>query len=122
MDASQVLVVITTLPDEDSAAALTRALLEARVAACVNRMPACESQYWWQGTIETARELPLLIKTTRACYDALEAAIRHHHPYDVPEIVALPVQAGLPAYLDWVVQQTATPGGNGNARRGNDAA
>jgi len=122
MDASQVLVVITTLPDEDSAAALTRALLEARVAACVNRMPACESQYWWQGKIETARELPLLIKTTRACYDALEAAIRHHHPYDVPEIVALPVQAGLPAYLDWVVQQTATPGGNGNARRGNDAA
>ena len=122
MDASQVLVVITTLPDEDSAAALTRALLEARVAACVNRMPACESQYWWQGKIETARELPLLIKTTRACYDALEAAIRHHHPYDVPEIVALPVQAGLPAYLDRVVQQTATPGGNGNARRGNDAA
>ncbi|WP_064577042.1 divalent-cation tolerance protein CutA [Cupriavidus gilardii] len=122
MDAPQVLVVITTLPDEDSATALTRALLEARVAACVNRLPACESQYWWQGTIETARELPLLIKTTRACYDALEAVIRQHHPYDVPEIVALPVQAGLPAYLDWVVQQTATPGGNGNARAGNDAA
>lgn len=111
MDATQVLVVITTLPDEDSAAALTRALLEARVAACVNRLPACESQYWWQGAVETARELPLLIKTTRARYDALEAVIRQHHPYDVPEIVALPVAAGLPAYLDWVREQTAGPDG-----------
>ncbi len=109
MDATQVLIVITTLPDEDSATALARALLEARVAACVNRLPACESQYWWQGAIETARELPLLIKTTRACYDALEAVIRQHHPYDVPEIVALPVAAGLPAYLDWVREQTAVP-------------
>ncbi|MFX6743259.1 divalent cation tolerance protein CutA, partial [Acinetobacter baumannii] len=63
--------------------------------------------------IETARELPLLIKSTRASYDALEAVIREHHPYDVPEIVALPLAAGLPAYLDWVREQTAAPSGSG---------
>ncbi|TWG83456.1 divalent cation tolerance protein [Cupriavidus gilardii J11] len=100
--ATSVVAVMTMLPDEVSARAVTRAVLEARVAACVNRMPPCESEYWWQGRIESAREWPLIIKTTRERYGELERVIRAAHPYDVPEIVALPVVAGLPAYLEWV--------------------
>lgn len=100
--ATSVVAVMTMLPDEASARAVARAVLDARVAACVNRMPPCESEYWWQGRIEGAREWPLIIKTTRERYGELERVIRGAHPYDVPEIVALPVVAGLPAYLQWV--------------------
>lgn len=100
--ASPVLVVVTMLPDEASARALARAVLEARVAACVNRLPPCESEYWWQGSLESACEWPLLIKTTRQRYAQLERVIRAAHPYQVPEIIALPAVAGLPAYLEWV--------------------
>lgn len=101
----EVLLVHTTCPDEAVAERITLALLEQRLAACVNRLPAVRSSYRWQGRIESAREFPLLIKTTRARYPALESAIRELHPYELPEIVALPVAAGLPAYLRWVVEQ-----------------
>ncbi|WP_423195789.1 MULTISPECIES: divalent-cation tolerance protein CutA [unclassified Cupriavidus] len=97
-----VLVAITTLPDEATAARVARALLTARVAACVNRLAPCESEYWWQGQLEQAQEWPLLIKTTQGRYAALEATLRAVHPYDVPELVAWPVAAGLPSYLQWV--------------------
>lgn len=107
-----VLLVLTTMPDADTAAMVARGLLEARVAACVNRLAACESHYWWQGAVETANEWPLLIKTTRGRYAALEQAIRELHPYEVPEVIALPVQAGLPAYLGWVRDEVAPQGGN----------
>jgi periplasmic divalent cation tolerance protein len=101
-----ILIVMTTLPDAQSAVALADAVLTARVAACVNRLAPCESDYWWQGKREQAREWPLLIKTTRGRYAALEAVIAQAHPYDVPEVIALPVTAGLPAYLGWVRQET----------------
>lgn len=110
-EARQVIAVLTNLPDEASAKAMARAVLEARVAACVNRLPACESEYWWQGRLESAREWPLLIKTTRASYAELERVIRSTHPYDVPEIVALPVVTGLAEYLGWVAQETASGAG-----------
>lgn len=104
---------MTNLPDEASAARVARAVLEARVAACVNRLAPCQSEYWWQGKPEQAMEYPLLIKTTAGQYGALEAVIRATHPYDVPEVVAWPLVAGLPAYLDWVRTETtgakATP-------------
>jgi periplasmic divalent cation tolerance protein len=101
------LLVITNLPDEASAATLAQALVEARVAACVNVMAPCRSVYRWQGALETVTEVPLLIKTSAARYAALEAAIRAGHPYELPEIVAVPIERGLPDYLAWVAAETA---------------
>jgi len=108
--AQQVWIVMTTLPDEASARQMTAALLEAGLAACVNRLAPCESEYRWQGAIEQAREWPLLIKTTSARYAALEAAIRSAHPYEVPEIVAWPLAGGFAPYLAWVRAETAPAG------------
>lgn len=93
---------MTNLPDEASAERVARIVLEARLAACVNRLAPCQSEYWWQGKLEQAQEWPLLIKTTQQQYSALEALIQAEHPYDVPEVVAWPLAAGLPAYLGWV--------------------
>jgi periplasmic divalent cation tolerance protein len=102
------LLVLTNLPDAASAEKLAHALVEARAAACVNVLAACRSIYWWQGAVETATEVPLLIKTTRAAYPLLEQTVRAQHPYDVPELIALPITHGLPAYLDWVATETST--------------
>jgi len=100
------LLIFTNLPDRESALALARALVDARVAACVNVLGGCTSIYRWQGAIETAAEVPVLIKTRTALYAAVEQAIRARHPYDVPEIVAVPLSHGLPAYLEWVAAET----------------
>jgi len=81
-------------------------LVQERVAACVNILAPCASVYRWQGSVQHAEEFPLLIKTTREAYAALEAAIRARHPYELPEIVAVPIEHGLPAYLDWVAAET----------------
>ena len=101
------LIVLTNLPDRERADALARALIGARLAACVNILAPCTSVYRWQGAVETTTEVPLLIKTTAARYPALEAAIRSLHPYELPEIVAVPVVQGLPGYLDWVGHEVA---------------
>lgn len=103
---TQALLVITNCPDETSANRIALAVVEARLAACVNLLPRVQSVYHWQGAVESASEVPLLIKTTAARYDALEAAIRELHPYDLPEIIAQPIAAGLPAYLDWLAAKT----------------
>lgn len=104
---NEILLVITNLPDAQSAAKLAQQLIEARAAACVNQLAPCTSTYRWQGSIETAAEVPLLIKTTQAAYPRLEQLIRAAHPYELPEIIAVPVTTGLPAYLDWVGQETS---------------
>ena len=101
-----ILIVFTTLPDSNSAVKLAEALVEKRHAACVHLLPAGLSVYRWGGKIEHADEVTLLIKTTQASYAELETAIRTTHPYDLPEIIAVPVTAGLPAYLDWVDAET----------------
>ena len=101
-----VLLVITNLPDERSAAKLALQLIEARAAACVNQLAPCVSTYRWQGNIETDTEVPLLIKTTKDAYSRLEKLIRESHPYELPEIIAVSVDAGLPKYLDWVNNET----------------
>lgn len=102
-----VLIVLTSLPSREAAAQLAQALVERRLAACVNMLAECTSVYRWQGAIETAREVPLLIKTRAALYEAVEAAIRELHPYELPEIVAVTVQRGLPGYLEWIASETA---------------
>jgi periplasmic divalent cation tolerance protein len=100
------LLVMTNLPNRASAEALAAALVDERLAACVNILAPCQSIYRWQGAVQTADEVPLLIKTCTARYAALEAAIRAQHPYQTPEIIALPVAHGLPAYLAWVAAET----------------
>ena len=102
----EMLLVFSNLPDQASAAKLAAVLIEQRLAACVNVQAPCSSVYRWQGKVETATEVPVFIKTTRERYPALEAAIRAHHPYELPEIIAVPLVAGLPAYLEWVRTET----------------
>ena len=100
------LLVLTNLPDQGAAEKLAHALVEARAAACVNVLAACRSIYRWEGAVETAGEIPLLIKTTAENYPQVEAIVRANHPYDVPELIATPITHGLPAYLDWVAKET----------------
>ena len=102
----QALLVITNLGNIDSARILARALVERRLAACVNMLPGVQSVYRWRDAIEEEAEVMLLIKTTARCYAELEQAIKALHPYELPEIIALPLSAGLPAYLDWIAQET----------------
>lgn len=102
----ETLLVITNLPDADTARGLAEMLVEQRLAACVNILAPCRSLYRWQGKIEETQEVPLLIKTSAARYPELEAAIRAAHPYELPEIVALPLTRALPEYLAWVAGET----------------
>ncbi|MBI1890718.1 MAG: divalent-cation tolerance protein CutA [Burkholderiales bacterium] len=106
----QVLLVITNLPDMQSAQALARKLVEQKLTACVNCLPPIRSIYQWQGTVEEADEVTLLMKTTQLRYAELEKAIQSAHPYQVPEIIAIPVTAGLPAYLQWIADETRKDG------------
>jgi periplasmic divalent cation tolerance protein len=101
------LVVLCTTPNADVGAALGRRLVEERLAACVNIVPAVRSIYAWQGEVKDDGESQLLIKTTRERFDALAQCIRQHHPYTEPEIIALPITAGSPTYLAWLREQTA---------------
>src|SRR5437870_1397342 len=101
-----VIIVMTTMPDEDSANALIQQILQTRLAACINRLAPCKSRYYWEGQIETANEWPLLIKTSAARYPALEQCIQANHPYAVPEIIGWPAATGSPAYLQWILQET----------------
>lgn len=103
---SQILLVLTNLPDEASARALATSLINDRLAACVNILAPCRSVYRWQGQVENSEEIPLLIKTTEASYADLESAIRARHPYELPEIIAVPIAHGLPGYLAWVSSET----------------
>ena len=104
------LFVFCNCPDEASANSIGLALIEARLAACVNLLPRVQSIYRWQGAIETAAEVPLLIKTTRARYAELQDVLAEAHPYELPEIIAVPVGSGLPGYLDWIAAEvTAGP-------------
>jgi len=110
--AEPAILVLTQMPDRDSAQALARSLVEARLAACVSVGAPVESLYHWRGRIETAQEVPVAIKTVAARYAALEAAIRARHPYELPEIVAVPYTDGLAPYLDWIAAETRpAPGG-----------
>ena len=101
------LLVITNLPDAESARALATKLVEQRLAACANILSPCLSIYRWEGRLEEAEEVPLLIKISAPRYAALEEAIRAYHPYELPEIVAVRIEKGLPDYLAWVAASTA---------------
>jgi periplasmic divalent cation tolerance protein len=99
---SEAIVVLTTVEKAEDGQRLAHLLVERELAACVQILPPMTSVYRWQGKIERANETLLLIKTTRAAYDGLETAIKENHSYATPEIIVLPVEAGLKEYLDWL--------------------
>ena len=107
MNQDEVLLVLTNLPDHDSAQRIANSLIEHHAAACVNILSACSSVYRWQGKVETSTEVPLMIKTTRAAYPQVEKLILSQHPYELPEIIAVSAAAGLPAYLRWVSHEVS---------------
>jgi periplasmic divalent cation tolerance protein len=94
--------ILCTCPDKETAKKLAQLLVSKNLAACVNILPGLLSVYEWQGKIETVQESLLLIKSTKAHYQKIEAMLFEHHPYEVPEIIALPFERGLPAYLEWI--------------------
>ena len=102
----EVIIVLTNLPDREAARKLAHELVARRLAACVNVLAECTSVYRWKGKIENVSEVPVLIKTRADRYGEVEAAIRELHPYELPEVVAVPVVRGLGEYLDWVAGES----------------
>ena len=98
------LLCLSTCPDTATARRIADALVDARLAACVSVLPGLQSTYRWQGTVERAEEVLLLIKTTRDALPALQARLPGLHPYELPELLAVEA-AGLPAYLDWIARE-----------------
>jgi periplasmic divalent cation tolerance protein len=104
------LVVLVTAPTPERAAEIARALVDERLAACGNVVPGLRSIYRWEGKIQDDGEALLLLKTTRARFEALRARIVELHPYEVPEVLALPVEAGSAPYLEWIAAETGRGG------------
>src|SRR5260370_42486490 len=100
------LLVLTNVSQRAAAERLADLLVEKKLAACVNILAPCRSVYHWEGAVQHDEEHPMLIKTTTERYAALEQALRAGHPYELPEIIAVPIERGLPAYLDWVAAET----------------
>lgn len=107
------LVVLCTCPDEATAERIARTLVTDHLAACVNRIGPLRSTYLWKGDLQDEPEVLLVIKTLRARYEALEMRLRALHPYEVPEIIALPILAGSKRYLAWMVEETGLEGPDG---------
>ena len=98
------IVVLVTAPDEATAAAIGRALVDESLAACVNIVPGLRSIYRWQGKVEDEREVMMMIKTRQEMFGQLEARVKALHPYSVPEVIALPIAGGSAEYLAWIAQ------------------
>ena len=103
------ILVLTTCDSAEAADRLARHLVERRLAACVNVLPGVRSVYHWQGKIEEARELVLFIKSNRSLFPGLMAELEKIHPYETPEIIALPIVDGGKPYLDWLDRELAGP-------------
>ena len=106
--AADPLIVLCTVPDEDTAEDIAGTLVSEKLAACVNIVPGITSVYRWKGAVERDRELLLLIKSEQGTYPALEARVRALHPYELPEVIAVPIGNGLPEYLDWITNSLKT--------------
>jgi periplasmic divalent cation tolerance protein len=99
---AEIVLILTTVPDTTAGEAMARALVDERLAACVNVLPAMTSVYRWQGVVERATEHQIVIKTTRARVAAVQARLGELHSYDLPEFLVLDVAGGSPGYLDWI--------------------
>lgn len=102
----EAVLIISNFPDQKTATLLAEALVEQRLAACVNVLSPCVSIYRWQGKIESAGEVPVLIKTRKQHYGRVEQLIKMMHPYELPEVIMVPITGGLPAYLQWIADTT----------------
>jgi periplasmic divalent cation tolerance protein len=100
------IVVLVTTESKESAREIARALLQGRKAACVSILPEVESHFWWQGALDHAREALLILKTRASLLEEVVAAVKAAHPYDVPEVIALPIVGGNPEYLRWLDAET----------------
>lgn len=109
MSDSSAILVLCTCPDQDSAENISQQLITTHAAACVNMIPGIRSCYRWQGQVETGTEVLLLIKTVSDRYERLQETILELHPYELPEIIAVPIEQGHQAYLDWITENTAKP-------------
>ncbi len=98
----RLLVALCSVPDRGTADALSSSVLEARLAACVSQIPGVRSRYWWKGSLESAEEVLLVIKTASCQVDALKSYVQVHHPYDTPELIFLPAESCLDGYAQWV--------------------
>jgi periplasmic divalent cation tolerance protein len=105
---SEPFIVWCSAPDRQTAERLARGMLEARLAACVTLGAPVRSFYRWRNALEEADEIPLVIKTRAELFDALEAWVRAHHPYEVPEILGAPAVRGSADYVEWITQETRT--------------
>jgi periplasmic divalent cation tolerance protein len=103
--------VFVTIPDVKTGRRLAQAALEKRLVACANLIPKIESHYWWQGKIQSGGEGQLIFKTQRRLLARLEECIRATHPYETPEFLVVPIQAGAERYLDWLDESVASPSG-----------
>jgi len=103
----EAIIVLCTCPDEAAGERIAAALVQERLAACVNRIPGIVSMYRWQGAVQRDSECLLLIKTTRDRFDALCARIVALHPYELPEVIAVDIALGHTPYLDWIARETA---------------
>lgn len=98
------ILIVTNFPEKKQAMAFANKIIDDRLAACINILDACISVYSWQGKTESAEEIPVLIKTQKQHYAKIEQAIKTMHPYELPEIIIVPITGGLPAYLQWISQ------------------
>ena len=101
------IVVLVTVSGEEIGRRIADALLTARVAACVNAISGMQSDFWWEGKVESARETLLIIKTKAALLEEVTRLVKANHNYEVPEVIALPIIGGNRDYLDWIAQETA---------------
>ncbi|HMK81103.1 MAG TPA: divalent-cation tolerance protein CutA [Xanthobacteraceae bacterium] len=106
MDQERAVFVYTTYPSLVEAERIGKAVLEKRLAACVNILPGMISHYWWQGAIERGEEVVMIIKTRAALAEAVRATVKAMHSYTVPAILVLPIEGGEPGYLDWLMRET----------------
>ncbi|MFZ6760265.1 divalent-cation tolerance protein CutA [Undibacterium sp. Ji50W] len=109
MDAQSLILVFTNVPDHETGKRMASQIVTQKLAACVNISSDILSIYNWDGQQQAETEVQLMIKTTQARYAQLEELIKNEHPYELPEIIAIPLVAGLPAYLGWVRKETETP-------------
>lgn len=104
---SEIIIVFVTVPGLREGSRISKAILTSRLAACVNVIPGVQSIYKWKGKIVQEKEAMLVLKTTRLRYRKLEQKIKELHPYEVPEVIAIPLICGSPQYVEWVTREVA---------------